>query len=336
MSKYLPLEYVLDQNTMQGGNFWGSLAQGLQDGAEFDKLDKWSNDLDDIERMLNNELPQLHSNSMQADAKLHLRIQKNKGDIANLDAHAHARHVIKKLVEPAPIKKEIVKEVVKEAPAPIKKEIVKEVVKEAPAPIKKEIVKEVVREEPAPVKREVVEEVVRHNEIAPVKREIEVRPEVVARPRVEIAKPREEVVVERRLRGGNQTGGQTTEEYKDKNMARLQRLETTGNLRITAFKTQSEAADANIQNEIKHLEEDLLLVKTHHPVLFKNENFVLSGGVTMRDIDEGWNKTKALKAELSARIANVRKEYGDRDFELNKKVDEVRDKVYNLNWSLKN
>jgi hypothetical protein len=324
MSKYLPLEYVLDQNTMKGGNFWGSLAQGIQDGAEFDKLDKWSNDLDDVERMLNNELPELHSNSMQADAKLHLRIQKNKGDVANLDAHAHARHVIKKLVEPAPVKRAVVKEVLREEPAPVKRAVVKEVL----------------REEPTPIKREVVEEVVRHNEIAPVKKEIieeVVKPEVVARPRVEMARPREEVVVnERRLRGGNQTGGQTTEEYKDKNMARFQRLKITGNARITAFKTQSEAADANIEKEVQHLKEDLLLVKTHHPAVFKNENFVLSGGVTMHDIDEGWQQTKALKAELSLRIANVRQESANRDLELNKKVDEVRDKVYDLKWSLQN
>lgn len=309
MSKYLPLEYVLDQNTMKGGNFWGSLAQGIQDGAEFSNLDKWSNDLDDVERMLNNELPELHSNSMQADTKLHLRIQKNKGDVANLDTGAHARHIIKKLVEPAPIKRAVVEEVVREAPAP--------------------------------VKRAVVEEVVRHNQIAPVKREIVeeevLKPEVVARPRVEMGRPREEVVVqERRLRGGNQTGGQTTEEYKDRNMARLQRLKITGNARITAFKTQSEAADANIEKEVQHLKEDLLLVKTHHPAVFKNENFVLSGGVTMRDIDEGWDQTKKLKAELSLRIAKVRQESANRDLELNKKVDEVRDKVKDLNWSLQN
>ena len=304
MSKYLPLEYVFDQNTMKGGNFWGSIAQGIQDGAEFGELDKWSNDLDDVERMLNNELPELHSNSMQADAKLHLRIQKNKGDVANLDAHAHARHVIKKLAEPAPVKRTVVEDVVREAPAP--------------------------------VKRAVVEDVVIHNEIAPVKREI-VEEEVVARPRVEMVRPREDVRInERRLRGGNQTGGQTTEEYKEKNMARLQRLKITGNARITAFKTQSEAADANIENEVQHLKEDLLLVKTHHPVAFKNENFVLSGGVTMRDIDEGWKQTKALKAELSLRIANVRQESANRDIELNKKVDEVRDKVYDLKWSLQN
>ena len=314
MSKYLPLEYVLDEKPMTGGNFWGSIAQGLQDGAEFDKLDKWSHDLDDIERMLNNEIPQLRVDSLHEDTKLHLRIAKNKGDVANLDAHAHAKHIIKKLA-------------------------VKKVIEEAPAPVKKEIVKEVIREAPAPVKKAVVEEVVRHNEIAPVKREVveEVRPEVVVRPRVEMARPREEVVrEERRLRGGNQIGGQTTEEYKDKNMARLQRLKMDGNARITAVKTQLEAGDAAVEDEIKHLKEDLLLVKTHHPVLFKDQNLVLVGGVTMRDIDEGWNQTKALKAELSARIANVRKESSVRDLELNKKIDEVRDKVYDLSWSLKN
>ena len=333
MSKYLPLEYVLDEKPMTGGNFWGSIAQGIQDSAEFDKLDKWSHDLDDIERMLNNEIPQLRADSLHADAKLHLRIAKNKGDVANLDAHAHAKHIIKKLA---------VKKVIEEAPAPVKKAVVKEVIREAPAPVKKAVVKEVIREAPAPVKRAVVEEVVRHNEISPVKREVveEVRPEVVVRPRVEMARPREEVVVgpreERRLRGGNQIGGQTTEEYKDKNMARLQRLKEGGNTRITAVKTQLEAGDAAVEDEIKHLKEDLLLVKTHHPVLFKDQNFVLVGGVTMRDIDDGWNQTKALKAELSARIANVRKESSVRDLELNKKVDEVRDKVYDLSWSLKN
>ena len=71
MSKYLPLEYVLDEKPMTGGNFWGSIAQGLQDGAEFDKLDKWSHDLDDIERMLNNEIPQLRVDSLHEDTKLH-------------------------------------------------------------------------------------------------------------------------------------------------------------------------------------------------------------------------------------------------------------------------